>query len=191
MLLTPLKMAGLTLLELLIVLVIMTQLALTVTANWQPAVENIAGYRVQNEITNAFQYARNEAVKSGTIATLCPLNTNDQCTSDWNSEVTLFLDPKNSRSLTEGTRIIKHFFMATSGTLKASKSGAYERRYFQYNPDGSVRGTIGNLIWCPASKNPQRAIQMRVNFGGRITWALDRDGDGTREDSRGAALHCS
>lgn len=185
------RQAGLTLLELIIVLVIATQVAWMASANWRSITERTTAFRVQTDISTAFRQARSEAVTKGTITTLCPLDENNRCTAAWDSEVTLFLDPANQKALTPQGRKIKEFKLSPTGNITASNSGPAQRRYFQYNPDGSMKGTIGNLLWCPPSGEEKRAMQARINFGGRLTWAQDSNDDGVREDANGAPLVCN
>lgn len=181
---------GFTLLELLITLAIAVIIANLAVSNWQGLVEQTGANRIQSDLTQAFSEARGAAVHAGQITTLCPIDTEGNCVANWNDKVSLFRDPLNNKSLDDPDNLIRTFDFAEAGELRASNAGVAERRYFQYNPDGSTRGSIGHVIWCPNSNNPSRAVQMRLNFGGRVTWAIDRDGDGIREDANGNPLQC-
>jgi prepilin-type N-terminal cleavage/methylation domain-containing protein len=186
----PSSQGGFTLLELLITITIATIILSAVSASWQSVIENTAGKRAHSNLVQAFADARSVAVTSNVTTTLCPLDAELKCISDWDGPISVFKDPNNDRRITPATELVQTHHRASIGILTASHSGPAERRYFQYNPDGSARGTIGNIVWCPDSAEASRAIQLRMNFGGRITWALDRDGDGVREDSKGQPLVC-
>jgi type IV fimbrial biogenesis protein FimT len=182
---------GFTLLELMISIAIAVIITSAVTVGWQSLIESTVSQRIRSTLIQSFADARSEAVTSNQTTTLCPLNENHVCTADWDGPISVFTDPNNDRALTPTAKLIQTHHPVSGGFLTASNSGPSERRYFQYNPDGSARGTIGHIVWCPNSKNPTRAIQLRMNFGGRITWAIDRDGDGIREDAQGHGLVCN
>lgn len=181
---------GFTLIELMITVTIAVIITSAVTIGWQTLVEKTTAYRVQSILTQSFADARSHAITSGDITTLCPLDDELNCSADWEAPISVFIDPRNEQALTEHAELIQTHHSIASGTLKASRSGPAERRYFQYNPDGSSRGTLGNIVWCPHSGETERAIQLRMNFGGRITWAIDRNDDGIREDANGQPLVC-
>jgi type IV fimbrial biogenesis protein FimT len=185
-----LNQGGFTLLELMITITIAVIITAAITAGWQGLIDNTASQRVRSTLIQSFADARSQAVTGNQITTLCPLSNNGVCSSDWNGPISVFTDPNNDRALTAAAKLIHIHHPLPKGSLTASNSGPAERRYFQYNPDGSAKGTIGHIIWCPDSGDEIHAIQLRMNFGGRITWAIDRDGDGIREDAQGRALVC-
>jgi prepilin-type N-terminal cleavage/methylation domain-containing protein len=186
-----LRQGGFTLLELMITITIAVIIASAITAGWRGLIDSTTGQRVRSTLAQSFADARSQAVTKNQITTLCPLDLNLTCSSDWDGPISVFTDPKNDRALTATAELLHIHHGVSRGALKASNSGPAERRYFQYNPDGSAKGTIGNITWCPDSSNAARAIQLRMNFGGRITWGRDRDGDGIREDAQGRPLTCN
>lgn len=191
MILNPPKQGGFTLLELMITITIAVIITSAVTAGWQGLIDSTASKRVRATLIQSFADARSQAVTINETTTICPLDSNDLCSANWDGPISVFIDPNNDRSLTATAELIHTHQPAAKGSLTASNSGPAERRYFQYNPDGTAKGTIGNIVWCPHSQEPERAIQLRMNFGGRITWAIDRDGDGIREDAQGQPLTCN
>ena len=164
----PSRQSGFTLLELMITIAIAVIITSAVTAGWQGLIEGTTGQRVRSTLVQSFADARSQAVTKNEITTLCPLDSNLVCSSDWDGPLSIFTDPNNDRALTATTELLHTHHGISRGSLNASNSGPAERRYFQYNPDGSAKGTIGNITWCPDSGDETRAIQLRVNFGGRI-----------------------
>jgi len=182
---------GFTLLELMITIAVVAVITASVSSTWGALAERYTRYAVQSTLSQTFASARSSAVKFAEITTICPLDETMQCSRDWDRPLTVFLDPMNDRSLTGDTEVLRIFEIPEKGRVKASKSGPLERRYFQYNPNGTARGTLGNLLWCPPNNAPSSAIQLRMNFGGRITWARDSDQDGVKEDAQGHPLACT
>lgn len=181
---------GFTLLELIITVAVVAIITASVSGTWEAWAERYTRYAVQSTLSQTFASARSSAVTFHETTTICPLDEDQRCSRDWDLPITVFLDPINERALTGNTEIIRVFDHPHNGLLTASHSGPLERRYFQYNPNGTARGTLGNLVWCPRSHNASGAIQLRMNFGGRITWAKDSDEDGVKEDAQGQPLVC-
>jgi len=182
---------GFTMVELLIALVVLFVVINFATLNWQGFVERQQGRQLRTHLRTTFQVARYEAIRNNRLVTMCPLDTTNNCVSAWEGPITVFLDQSNQKALLNPNDIIRTFESLEKGSLKASKSGPYERRYFQFNPDGTVHGSIGNLTWCPTSKFAQRGFQVVVNFAGRIRWAQDRDHDGVVENASGDPISCA
>jgi prepilin-type N-terminal cleavage/methylation domain-containing protein len=181
---------GFTLVELVVTVAISAIILNFAASNWLGLIERVTASQVKTSLRSIFSVARSSAVYERQFVTLCPLNENNQCVSDWSRPVSIFNDPDNSKSLSEDIHLIQVVEVTTNGTLIPSATSHGGRRYFQYKPDGSTHGTIGNLTWCPRSKIVERAVQLRLNFGGRVRWAADTDGDGVVEDSSGQPVTC-
>lgn len=181
---------GFTLVQLITVLAVASITLTFAAGNWGAATERVNATRVQNNLKDAFGTARASAITKRRVITLCPLDGSNECVARWNEPVSIFIDPDSTQSLLQDDHLLYVVDLSGNGFLKASSAGPAERRYFQYNPDGSARGTIGNLTWCPPSKDAARAIQLILNFGGRIRWARDFNDDGVAEDAQGQALSC-
>ena len=182
--------AGFTLFELLITITILAILINTGTQGMRWLSERTQASTTRSNIDQAFAIARYTAVTEKTIVTICPLNQNQKCVNNWALPTAVFRDPDSSLELKSDAQLIRSLLLAPNGYLKPSHSFNGPRSYFQYRPDGWVRGTIGNLTWCPASKSPKLSIQARVNFGGRITWSRDTNNNGIPEDSGGQDITC-
>ncbi|MCH8499292.1 MAG: GspH/FimT family pseudopilin [Marinobacter sp.] len=177
---------GITLIELLVVLAILAVLA-TVLPGFKGLIDNHQQRKALNNLYHAFSQARSTAITSGVTVTLCPLDTNNVCTTDWNRPIALFLDPANERRLSANTNLRYQIPAASSGILIARP---YHKSYFQYRPDGTVRGTIGNITWCPNDGELTAAGQLIVNMGGRVRHARDLNGNGIVQGSNGQSITC-
>ena len=83
---------GLTLLELMVSLSIVSALLIIALPNYQ---DFIIKMRVDNEIhqlQRLLLVTRNNAINSGSNTILCPLDGGTICNGDWNSELSIFID---------------------------------------------------------------------------------------------------
>ncbi|XOZ33468.1 GspH/FimT family protein [Halomonadaceae bacterium KBTZ08] len=178
---------GLTLLELVIVLVVVGIVASMAVPGFQSLIEDTTRRSQMQSMVGLFNLARIRAVSEATIVTVCPLDGSDQCTGDWHQPVHVFADPDNQRALANNTTVFRVRKPVQSGSWRVHVGN---RGYFQYRPNGMVRGTLGNLTWCPESGNEKNAGQLIVNMGGRLRYAQDHSGDGVVQDSRGQPVKC-
>ncbi|HTN32847.1 MAG TPA: GspH/FimT family pseudopilin [Marinobacter sp.] len=181
---------GFTLLELLIVIAILAIVTTMGTNGLQWLSERTQASATHSNIGHIFALARYTAVTKQSIVTICPLDKNNICVSDWALPTAVFLDPDSKLALTADNQLIRAMVLAKAGYITPSNTSSGPRRYFQYRPDGWVRGTIGNLTWCPQSRNPEMAIHVRVNFGGRLTWSKDNNHNNIVEGADGTDISC-
>lgn len=187
----PIAPRGFTLLELLCAIAVMTTLTMIAATQWRPLIDTIEASAVHSHIARAFADARMTAVYKKSLTTVCPLNENRECINNWNSDISVFVDPTNQKKVLSDDQIQYVYRLSENGHLLSSYAGSQRRRYFQFKPDGGVNGSIGHLIWCPASGNEKKASQVRINFGGRLHWAVDNDKDGIAENTSGQPISCS
>ncbi|WP_077529397.1 GspH/FimT family pseudopilin [Vreelandella utahensis] len=178
---------GVTLLELIIVIAVLAIVTTTMVPGLQKLFENTARRTQMQNMVGLFHLARTEAVSQGTIVTICPLDGSDRCTGDWQKPVHVFVDPENQRALSSGQAVLRVQEPPDSGSWTVSVGN---RGYFQYRPNGMIRGTLGNLTWCPESADEKNAGQLIINMGGRLRYARDHSGDGVVQGSNGKPVHC-
>ncbi len=178
---------GVTLLELIIVITVLAIAAATVLPGLQGLFENTARRTDMRAMISLFNLARTEAVSQGTIVTICPLDADDECTGNWQRPIHVFADPGNQRALADTAQLLRVQEPPDSGswTVRVGNRG-----YFQYRPNGTVHGTLGNLTWCPESGNRKNAGQLIINMGGRLRFAQDHSGDGLVQGSNGQPVNC-
>ncbi len=140
------------------------------------------------DLVGAFAIARNTSIQEKVSVTLCALDSDGRCTKDWTRPVTVFRDPGRLRALADPAQIIRVVSPPKRGAITVNTGN---RRYFGFRPTGMARAAIGNLVWCPDDGNPEKAIQFRINMGGRLQQAKDRNGDGVVEGANGRAIVCS
>lgn len=160
---------GVTLIELCVVLSIVAIITLS-TASYAPSV--IHNQRADSgirELFHLFNFARTEAITSGSIVTICPINETKSCSRDWgNNPISVFRDPDNSKSITHDEIIIKQATSHFLGSLKAAPS---RRGYFQFDSLGGAKGTPGNLTYSPVPYDTKFARKIVISFSGRARLA--------------------
>lgn len=160
---------GVTLIELCTVLAIVAIITLSAVSLAPSIIQKHRADSITRELFHLFHLARTEAITSGSIVTLCPTNEAGVCSGDWDkSPVAVFRDPDNSRSTTNGEKVIKLIMPPSTGTLKSTPA---KRGYFQFGALGSSRGTPGNLTYSPKANDSTLARKIIVSFSGRARLA--------------------
>lgn len=178
---------GITLVELLITLVIISLLLALSGPSYNSLVNASKRDAEVNDLLAFMVMARHESIMSGEIVTLCPLNTKKECGRDWNGELHLFKDPEINRALSNDRQVIR--------TLPATSTGkrvvrSLSRSYFQYRPNGMILSDLGNITWCPENEDPKTAGHIIVSRGGRVRLATDLDGDQIPNRANGKNVDC-
>ena len=181
---------GLSLIELLATLAIISMVATISAGSFTWLIERSSASTTRSNIEQTFSLARYIAVTEQTIVTICPLDSAQKCTNNWSLPTAVFRDPTNTLELMNSELHVKSVTLPAGGSLTPSNSFNGPRKHFQYGPDGSVRGTIGNFTWCPKSGNAKSAIHVRINFGGRLTWSQDSDGNDIVETANRTDVSC-
>ncbi len=184
------SIAGFTLIELMItlgLLAILLGLALPGFSEWQ---RNIHMDTTTRELIRIVQLARVSAITRASLITLCPSSDGVECTSNWQDGILVFEDADGDRKLRDEEELIRHHqFSGFDGDIKWR--AFQNRRYLQITAQGYTRYQNGNFTLCPMDKEIRFARQIIINRTARIRHAVDSDGDGIREDSRGRPLRCS
>lgn len=180
---------GFTLLEVLVtiaILAIATMLALP-TLN-----EFTVKMRVDNEISQLHRMlllTRNTAINAEQNITICPLDNNNNCSTNWHQAVTVFKDlNKNQR-----------YDSADNETIVQVKSAITNQDTLKYEKSSLIYTATGNLAngssvlpftYCPYAFNGL-ARGILVSLSGRSYVTSDTDNDGKDEDRYGKEISCS
>lgn len=179
--------SGLTLIEVLIVIVLMATLAAFALPGSRSLIDSSQRSSQINNLLGFFAEARQSAIMTGHIHTLCPLDPDGQCGKDWNKPLHLFTDPLNERKLTGNTRTVRVLPPPSRGTLAASSlSGSY----FQFKPNGMTRGNLGNLTWCPPDGDSRGSAHLILSRGGRIRLVDNLNAAGVPVKADGTPVNC-
>jgi type IV fimbrial biogenesis protein FimT len=176
---------GLTLLEMLVAVSI---LAIVLTS----VAPNIQSILVKNKITSDLnnlsaiaQHARFTAVDEQTSVVLCPTENYSTCSSDWKSAKMVFIDANTNDKRDDSEALI-----VTSDPLNAANIIYGISGPIVFNEQGGI-DTAGTITLCPKTNENTYASALLLSLYGRISVAVDSDGNGVKEDLSGTDLSCS
>lgn len=178
---------GISLLEMLVVIIIASILATAAAPSLSTIVQGGQRRVVVDDLLGFFSLARREAVVKSKIVTLCPLDSEGKCGRDWNANLHLFEDRMNNRELASPDDLL--------AVLPAPQTGyrvvrSLSRSYFQFRPNGMILSDLGNITWCPNSKDPSQAAHLLISRGGVVRVAQDYNGDGIPDRPNGSNIEC-
>ncbi|ONF44734.1 hypothetical protein BTO32_04610 [Marinobacter lutaoensis] len=178
---------GLTLVELIISLVIVSILVFSAVPSFSTLINDSRATAEANDLLGFFVLARQQSILSGRIVTVCPVSANLKCGRNWNDPLYAFFDPENRRQITDTRDIIRILSPPDSGRRFAS---SLSRSYFQYRADGMIYSDLGNITWCPDNSDSRRSAHLVISRGGRVRLARDTDGDGIPNRADGHNVRC-
>jgi len=178
---------GFTLIELVVTVSILSILAAIAVPNFN---EFVIKMRVDNEISQLYRMlliTRNAAINSGHKTILCPLNKSLKCTTQWQNELSVFIDVNNNKMLDTNEKISRVRGAITTGDKLVY--GKY-RKMITFKPTGQLSGLAnGTFRYCPQGyKNNARGIV--VARSGRVYQSSDIDNDGIDENRGNKEIEC-
>lgn len=179
--------AGYTLLEVLIVSVIAATLMTQVFTGASSLIQKNKRHASVSTLVTLLNTARTTAVSHSKSVTVCAIDADNRCSNSWTGDLVAFTDPYKTRTIDTSDQIIR---IIPADKTKGFIFNGGIRNYFRFRPSGMAREAIGNIIWCPEDGDPTLAAQLRINMGGRIQLARDRDQDGVVEDASGSPVSC-
>ncbi|MDA1369457.1 MAG: GspH/FimT family pseudopilin [Proteobacteria bacterium] len=181
---------GFTLIELLIVMFVMALLASVSLPDFSAMLENKRSDTTIKRLAQGIEFARVSAITTGSLVTLCRSSDGTECGGNWQEGILIFTDSNGDRVINHQDRILRHLtFAGLPGTLRWR--AFQNRQYLQITSQGFTRYQNGNFTYCPSPNQLQFARQLIINRSARVRFAMDSDGDGFREDSRGRRIDCS
>jgi type IV fimbrial biogenesis protein FimT len=145
------KSQGFTVLELLMVMLIVGILASVGTASFKyVTVSN----RISSEINGLLgdmQFARSQAIKTGTTVTVCPSSDSLNCTgnSTWSSGWIVFLDFNGNGAVDSSTDVVIRVQKSITPDTLVGSSGSF--KYLTFNREGYGSNTL--LAWSSLNLN--------------------------------------
>ncbi len=185
----PWKSCGMSLFELLFSLAILAILLSVSLPNFRDFAQSVAGDITLRKLATAIQLGKSAANTSGETVTLCRSIDGNECGGDWQDGILLFTDGNRNRLIDESDALIRYVTFSESGG--SIRFRAFQnKQYLQLTYMGTTQNQNGNFTYCPFDGDGQFARQLIVSRTASVRFALDSDGDGYREDSRGRRLAC-
>lgn len=182
-----LRIKGFTLTELIISVSVTSILAVVTIPNFN---EFIIKMRVDNEISQLHRMllmTRNSAINSGHKAIICPLDNSFQCTTQWQNELSIFIDVNNNTIFDTNEKLVR-----VSEAISIDDSLIYGkgRNKITFKPTGHLSGLAnGTFRYCPKNYEAySRGIV--VARSGRVYQSSDIDNDGIDENRGNKKITC-
>ncbi|PCI74657.1 MAG: hypothetical protein COB20_14945 [SAR86 cluster bacterium] len=177
------------LLELLISLGILSILLGISIPDFSELNQSVSGDVTMRKLATAIQLSKMVAITNGTTVTLCKSIDGFSCGGSWKDGVIVFTDSNRDRVINGSDRLARHVtFPYGKGHIRFR--AFQNKQYLQLTSLGVTHYQNGNFTYCPFSGDNKLARQLIVNRTARLRFALDNNGDGVREDSRGRPLNC-
>lgn len=171
------KSAGFTMIELLMVMLIVGILAAIGTSSFKyVATSNRISTEI-NGLLGDMQFARSQAIKTGTTVTVCPSTDSASCsgTTTWTTGWIVFLDFNGSGTVDTGDQVIRVQKSIAPDALAASNPNF---KYLIFNREGFGSNTVNawsNLVLDSNPVNTQWRRCLAVSAVGALT--IEKGGD--------------
>lgn len=169
---SPLRSAGVTLLELVITVAILAIIAVIALPSFNVVIVSNRLSAGANELVGSLQLARSEAIRRGSRVVVCPSSTGADCAGAWSDGWIVFEDRNRDRGVTAGEPILRsRSALANLQILTSPAIGAA----VVFRPDGMARlpdGALlaGRLSVCqPATGIRENVRQVEIMSGSRIS----------------------
>jgi len=184
------KCNGFTLIELMVSVSIVSILGAVVIPNVN---EFIIIMRVDNEISQLHRLlliARNSAINTNQNVTLCPIDSNSNCTTDWQKNIIVFIDSNDDNAYSPD---LNEVIIRSKPSVKINDKLQYglNRNRIKFAPTGRTTGwgSNGTFKYCPQDFTElSRAIVVATS--GRFYPSTDINYDGKDETRNGSEIVC-
>ena len=173
----PMKIKGLTLIELMITLAIAGVLIATAAPSMREFIQNNRSATQINELQATLNLARSEAIKRNSNITICRSNDGTSCAGNWQDGWIVFIDDDFDGTVDESDEVLRvHGGLAEGNTLR------FTRTKIVYANTGLARtGSNGVFIHCD-SRGAQNARGLIVGPSGRARLFAESDFRAVIED---------
>jgi type IV fimbrial biogenesis protein FimT len=182
------KEMGLTLVELMITLVILSILISIAVPSFAHMRKRAEANGETNRILSLLALARSESIKRSQVVTLCKSSDHAECGGDWQGGWVLFVDNNKDGRRDEGEELLTSGQMERGYQLSYRAFGSFN--HLRFTPMGFTLSHNGTFKLCPEDNDPRYARVVIISKTARIRLSKDADGDGIYEDASGKPLVC-
>ena len=180
--------AGVTLVELLICLAIVSILSFIVVPSFNDIYQNARSTSHINQLSQLIRFTRSEALARQARVTLCPSSEGLSCEQEWHAGTMIFIDENNDQERNEGETLLRlKTPFISSGSIHFNNPA----NRVVFSRQGFPLGSAGSYIYCPESNNDEYARALIINFQGRLRLGVDSNEDGIVEARGGRNVSCS
>ena len=116
----------------------------------------------QKRLFSALNFARSMAINHGQFVTLCPSVDKQQCVSNWQQPLMIFMDGDIKARVDEHDTLLRRVNALAYGSLQLSAFPS--KRYFRFHPNGFTDNQNGTFTYCYQHKG----WQLIINRAGRV-----------------------
>jgi type IV fimbrial biogenesis protein FimT len=159
------RACGFTLIELMVTIAVAAVMLMVGVPSFVRLMANTREASAANSLVNAFEYARNAALRGGQPVTICPTASpsNTACSADWNTGWGVISAPAGG-----GSVLLAHSNVGARGVVVKASAGA---SLLVFTPRGLVTGLPGTgsalFTFCD-SRGSAYAHAVVVNTGGYV-----------------------
>ncbi|WNC67632.1 GspH/FimT family pseudopilin [Thalassotalea nanhaiensis] len=154
--------------------------------------ELIQRYHIKSEVDKwllVLNHARQAAITSGNIITLCPSSNGFSCGKSWQEGALLFIDNNRDHVKNNNEVILEVVEQSNNGQVLTWRA-FQNRNYIQFQQNGFTWDQNGTLRICADEPSLKYNRALIITRSGRIRLSTDSDGNGIHEDAAGDNVSC-
>jgi len=180
--------AGFTLIELLITISIISILLGYALPSFSDLLEKKKVDANVQRLTQTLQLSRIKAINENIKVTLCPINQNLVCSSDWSTGYMSFIDKDGDRQYGGQDELLLEFYSQDEKAQLSWRAFGH-RRSLQWLETGITNHQNGSFELC-YDGDEKKSRALFLTKAGRIRFSKDTNGDGIHENSKGSPISC-
>lgn len=178
------------LIELLATMAIVTSISLIALPSYHDFIYQTQIKAEVNKWLLALNTARQAAITSNKIITLCPSDNGRFCAKNWHEGAIVFIDINKDHIRTADELLVQ-----TIAPIKKSIAMTWRafqnRNYIQFQQNGFTWDQNGTLRLCAKQESLKFNRALIVTRSGRIRLSVDENGDGIHDDANGDSVSCN
>ena len=180
---------GFSLIELLVTIAIVSILITIAMPSYRSFIQR---YHMKTEVDKwllVLNLARQAAISSGNIVTLCPSSNGHSCSKSWQNGAILFID-NNRDHVRDNTELLLQVVAKVKNKQVITWRAFQNRNYIQFQQNGFTWDQNGTFRVCANEPSLKFNRALIVTRSGRIRLSSDSNGDSVHEDAAGDDISC-